>query len=82
MNWFKRTISGMFVGFDGTVSQQKFWHTIGCAIMTAAFINFVINNSLPEWYGYLYAVVVVAPNLITKLTHLRWGIGSLEKKEK
>jgi uncharacterized membrane protein YhaH (DUF805 family) len=77
MKWF----GALFVGDDGKVSHQKFWHTIGCSIMTAAFINFTLTESLPEWYGYLYAVVVVAPNLITKLTHLKWGLSPKSKND-
>lgn len=74
MKW----LSFLFTGVDGKVSQQKFWHTLGCAILTSAFIRYMLNDNLPEWYGYLYAVVVVAPNLITKLTHLRWGVGKVK----
>ncbi|QUL77296.1 hypothetical protein [Escherichia phage UPEC06] len=59
-------------------SHTKFWSNVGMAAMTAVFLWYGFNNTLPEWYVWLYAPTVVAPHLLSDLINLRWGL-SLKK---
>lgn len=58
---------------NGKISHTKFWSNVGMAAMTANFIYMGVYNNLTEWYAWIYAMVVVAPNLASKLIALRWG---------
>lgn len=58
----------------GGFSHTKLWSNIGMASMTAVFLRMGFFTSIPEWYAWIYATVVVAPQLISKLITLRWGI--------
>lgn len=64
---------------DVSVSHTRVWSNIGMLSMTAVFIYMGFVTQLPEWYGWIYATVVVAPNLISKLITLRWGIAMKEE---
>lgn len=44
------------------------------ASMTAVFLYYGFTNTLEEWYLWVYAPTVAAPQLISKLISLRWGI--------
>lgn len=55
------------------LSHTKLWSNIGMAAMTANFIYMGVYNNLTEWYAWIYATVVVAPSLASKLIALRWG---------
>lgn len=55
-------------------SHTKFWSNIGMAAMTVVFIYWGFLGTLPEWYMWAYAAVVAAPQLISKLISLRWGL--------
>lgn len=55
-------------------SHTKFWSNIGMAAMTAVFIKQGIDGTLTEWYMWAYAAVVAAPQLVSKLISLRWGV--------
>lgn len=71
---------------EGTVpggfSHTKMWSNIGMAAMTAIFLRMGFFTAIPEWYAWIYATVVVAPNLISKLITLRWGIAMKEDADK
>ncbi|UTC25222.1 hypothetical protein P7_032 [Pectobacterium phage vB_PcaM_P7_Pc] len=60
-------------------SHTKFWSNVGMAAMTAVFLWYGFNNTLPEWYVWVYAPTVVAPHLLSDLINLRWGIASAKK---
>lgn len=62
-------------------SHTKLWSNIGMAAMTAVFLRMGFFTAIPEWYAWIYATVVVAPNLVTKLITLRWGITMKEDNE-
>lgn len=55
-------------------SHTKFWSNIGMASMTAVFLWYGFRESLPEWYMWVYASAVAAPQLLSKLISLRWGM--------
>lgn len=55
-------------------SHTKFWSNVGMLSMTIVFLNYGIKESLPEWYMWVYASAVAAPQLLSKLISLRWGI--------
>jgi hypothetical protein len=55
-------------------SHTKFWSNVGMASMTAIFLLWGFKNTLPEWYVWVYAPTVAAPQLISKLISLRYGI--------
>lgn len=55
------------------VSQSKLWSNIGMAVMTGVFIHMGYNDTLPEWYAWIYAPSVACPQLISKFISLRWG---------
>lgn len=59
-------------------SHTKFWSNVGMAAMTAVFLWYGFNNTLPEWYVWVYAPTVVAPHLLSDLINLRWGIAKRE----
>lgn len=59
-------------------SHTKFWSNVGMAAMTAVFLWYGFNNTLPEWYVWVYAPTVVAPHLLSDLIILRWGIAKKE----
>lgn len=60
-------------------SHTKFWSNVGMGAMTAVFLWYGFNNTLPEWYVWVYAPTVVAPHLLSDLINLRWGIASVKK---
>ncbi len=62
-------------------SHTKFWSNIGMLSMTAVFLRMGFFTAIPEWYAWIYATVVVAPNLIGKLITLRWGIALNDKDD-
>lgn len=62
-------------------SHTKFWSNVGMAAMTAVFLWYGFNNTLPEWYVWLYAPTVVAPHLLSDLINLRWGLSLKKDKE-
>lgn len=55
-------------------SHTKFWSNIGLASMTAVFLYWGFKGTLTEWYMWVYAPTVAAPQLISKLISLRWGL--------
>lgn len=57
-------------------SHTKFWSNIGMLSMTLVFLYWGYLKILPEWYMWVYAPVVAAPQLISKVITLRWGIQS------
>ena len=63
-------------------SHTKFWSNIGMFSMTIIFLNYGFKESLPEWYMWVYASAVAAPQLLSKLISLRWGIAPAEDKTK
>lgn len=82
MSFFKDLITPE--GVDVKVSHTRLWSNIGMAAMTAVFLRMGFFTAIPEWYAWIYATVVVAPNLVSKLITLRWGIAMKEdeKEEK
>lgn len=64
------------------ISHTRLWSNIGMLSMTLVFLYMGFITQLPEWYGWIYATVVVAPNLISKLITLRWGITEREEAKK
>ncbi|UZZ63939.1 hypothetical protein A71_133 [Escherichia phage A7_1] len=62
-------------------SHTKFWSNVGMAAMTAVFLWYGFNNTLPEWYVWLYAPTVVAPHLLSDLINLRWGLSLKKDKD-
>lgn len=69
----------------GGFSHTKLWSNIGMAAMTAVFLRMGFLTAIPEWYAWIYATVVVAPSMVSKLITLRWGIAMKEdniKEEK
>jgi hypothetical protein len=69
-------------GIDQKVSHTRLWSNIGMAAMTAVFLRMGFFTAIPEWYAWIYATVVVAPNLVSKLITLRWGIAIKDDEEK
>lgn len=57
-------------------SHTKFWSNIGMCAMTVIFLYWGFKGTLTEWYMWVYAPTVAAPQLISKLISLRWGISS------
>lgn len=57
-------------------SHTKFWSNVGMFAMTAVFLYYGFTNTLEEWYLWIYAPTVAAPQLISKLISLRWGISA------
>lgn len=55
-------------------SHTKFWSNIGMASMTAVFVKMGWNGTLPEWYMWVYASAVAAPQLLSNFISLRWGV--------
>lgn len=55
-------------------SHTKFWSNIGLAAMTIIFLYWGFKGTLTEWYMWVYAPTVAAPQLISKLISLRWGL--------
>ena len=62
-------------------SHTKLWSNIGMASMTAVFLWYGFNNTLPEWYMWVYAPTVAAPHLISKLIALRWGVNPNQSED-
>ncbi|QEQ94894.1 membrane protein [Erwinia phage pEp_SNUABM_01] len=60
-------------------SHTKFWSNIGMAAMTAVFLYWGFKGILTEWYLWVYAPTVAAPQLISKLISLRYGITTEQK---
>lgn len=56
------------------ISHTKFWSNIGMASMTVIFLWYGFHGTLPEWYMWVYAPTVAAPQLLSKLISLRWGL--------
>lgn len=79
MSFFKDLITPE--GVDQRVSHTRLWSNIGMAAMTAVFLRMGFFTAIPEWYAWIYATVVVAPNLVSKLITLRWGIAMKEDSE-
>lgn len=42
--------------------------------MTVVFLYWGFKGTLTEWYMWVYAPTVAAPQLISKLISLRWGL--------
>lgn len=63
-------------------SHTKFWSNIGLASMTAIFLLWGFKGTLTEWYMWVYAPTVAAPQLISKLISLRWGMTPTKDDEK
>jgi len=57
----------------GQYSHTRFWSNVGFFSMTAVFIYFGFFIGLPEWYAWIYAGIVVAPNIASKLMKYRYG---------
>lgn len=51
------------------------------ASMTAVFLYWGFKDTLPEWYVWVYAPTVAAPQLISKLISLRYGITTEQRSE-
>lgn len=62
-------------------SHTKLWSNIGMAAMTIVFLWYGYQGTLPEWYMWVYAPTVAAPNLLSKLINLRWGVPIQEKDD-
>lgn len=62
------------------VSHTKFWSNIGMAAMTVVFLWYGFQGTLPEWYMWVYAPTVAAPQLLSKLISLRWGLLPSERE--
>ena len=62
-------------------SHTKFWSNIGLAAMTAVFLDLGFKGTLTEWYMWVYAPTVAAPQLISKLISLRWGVEAQRREE-
>lgn len=57
----------------GQYSHTRFWSNVGFLCMTSVFIYFGFFKELPEWYAWVYATIVVTPNLASKLMKYRYG---------
>lgn len=57
-------------------SHTKLWSNIGMAAMTYVFLRQGHAGTLTEWYMWAFAAVVAAPQLISKLISLRWGMSA------
>lgn len=57
----------------GQYSHTRFWSNVGFLCMTSVFIYFGFFIGLPEWYAWIYACIVVTPNLASKLMKYRYG---------
>lgn len=62
-------------------SHTKFWSNIGLASMTAVFLYWGFRGTLTEWYMWVYAPTVAAPQLISKLISLRWGVTEAQRED-
>ncbi len=62
-------------------SHTKFWSNIGLAAMTVVFVYWGFKGTLTEWYMWVYAPTVAAPQLISKLISLRWGVTEAQREE-
>lgn len=62
-------------------SHTKFWSNIGLASMTAVFLYWGFKGILTEWYMWVYAPTVAAPQLISKLISLRWGVTEAQRTD-
>ncbi len=62
-------------------SHTKFWSNIGLASMTAVFLYWGFKGTLTEWYMWVYAPTVAAPQLISKLISLRWGVTEAQRED-
>lgn len=71
-NFFKELVTTE--SSEQKISHTRLWSNIGMAAMTAVFLRMGFITAIPEWYAWIYATVVVAPNLVSKLITLRWGI--------
>lgn len=80
MNFLKELVTSEME--TPSVSHTRLWSNIGMAAMTAVFLRMGFFTAIPEWYAWIYATVVVAPNLVSKLITLRWGIQMKEENEK
>ena len=49
--------------------------------MTAVFLYWGFKGTLTEWYMWVYAPTVAAPQLISKLISLRWGVTEAQREE-
>lgn len=49
--------------------------------MTAVFLDWGFKGTLTEWYMWVYAPTVAAPQLISKLISLRWGVEAQRREE-
>ncbi|MGN1280736.1 MAG: hypothetical protein ACI4UM_02375 [Succinivibrio sp.] len=63
-------------------SHNKVWSNIGMLCLTVVFCKLGWEGTLPEWYGYLYAATVAAPQLISKFITLRYGIREDQEEKK
>lgn len=63
-------------------SHNKVWSNIGMLCLTVVFCKLGWEGTLPEWYGYLYAATVAAPQLISKFITLRYGIREDREEKK
>lgn len=66
----------------GKSSHNKVWSNIGMLCLTVVFCKLGWEGTLPEWYGYLYAATVAAPQLISKFITLRYGIREDQEEKK
>lgn len=63
-------------------SHTKLWSNIGLFSMTIIFLVWGFKGTLTEWYMWVYAPTVAAPQLISKLISLRWGVTEVQRDEK
>lgn len=61
---------------EGGISHTSFWSNIGMLAMTIVFCYYGYKEILTEWMMWVYAAVVAAPQLISKLISLKWGINT------
>lgn len=66
---------------QGGISHTSFWSNIGMLVMTIIFLYYGFQLLIPEWMMWVYASVVAAPQLISKLISLKWGV-SFEEHNK
>lgn len=62
-------------------SHTKLWSNVGMAAMTYVFLRQGHAGTLTEWYMWAFAAVVAAPQLISELISLRWGVSARSNKE-
>lgn len=58
---------------DAQYSHTRFWSNVGFLCMTSVFVYFGFFKELPEWYTWIYATIVVTPNLASKLMKYKYG---------